>query len=96
MKVKWNEKTIEIRLQRDIFGKLFQSSYRSSAKDVENLFKYPLAPVRLGLGNSDGTIRKICKSNLYDTAMYDLVTVDKTFLPGTRRYEYVLPRSRKI
>ena len=25
LKVKWNEKTIEIKLQRDIFGKLFQS-----------------------------------------------------------------------
>ena len=24
LKVKWNEKTIEIRLQRDIFGKPFQ------------------------------------------------------------------------
>ena len=31
LKVKWNEKTIEIRLQRDIFGKLFQSSYRNNA-----------------------------------------------------------------
>ena len=31
LKVKWNEKTIEIRLPRDIFGKLFQSSYRNNA-----------------------------------------------------------------
>ena len=30
LKVKWNEKAIETRLQRDIFGKLFQSSYRSN------------------------------------------------------------------
>ena len=31
LKVKWNEKTIEIRLQRDIYAKLFQSSYRNNA-----------------------------------------------------------------
>ena len=31
LKVKWNENTIEIRLQRDIFGKYFQSSYRNNA-----------------------------------------------------------------
>ena len=31
VKVKWKENTIEIRLQRDIFGKLFQSSYRNNA-----------------------------------------------------------------
>ena len=31
LKVKWSEKTIEIRFQRDIFGKIFQSSYRNNA-----------------------------------------------------------------
>ena len=31
LKVKWNKKAIEIRLQRDVFGKFFQSSYRNSA-----------------------------------------------------------------
>ena len=74
-KVKRNVKTTEIRLQGDILSKLVQSSYR-------NLLKYLLAPVCLALGNSDGTIRKTCKSKLYDTAIYDLVTVDKTNLPG--------------
>ena len=44
--------------------------------------KYPLASVCLAVGNSDGTIRKTCKSELCDTAMSDLVTVDKTNLPG--------------
>ena len=64
-KVKRNEKTTEIRLQRDILGKLVQSSYRNNAYvDVENLLKYPLAPVYLALGNFDGTIRKTCKSKL--------------------------------
>ena len=87
LKVKWNENTIKIRLQRDIFGKHFQSSYRNNAQHVENLFKCPLSPVCLDLRSSDGTIRKTCNSNLYDTAMYDLVTVSKIYLPGTRRYE---------
>ena len=36
----------------------------------------------MALGNSDGRIRKTCKLNLYGTAMYDLVTADKTYLPG--------------
>ena len=81
-KVKWNEKTTEIRLQRDILGKLVQSSYRSDAYvDVENLSKYPVALVCLALGNSDGTISKTCKSMLSDTAISDLITVDKTNLP---------------
>ena len=44
--------------------------------------KFSLAPVCLALGNSDGRIRKTCKLNLYGTAMYDLVTADKTYLPG--------------
>ena len=70
-------------MQRDIFGKLVQSSYRNNAYiDVENLLKYPLAPVCLALGNSDGTIRKTCKLKLDNTAMSDLVIVDKTDLPG--------------
>ena len=31
LKIKQNEKTIEIRLQRDKFGKLFQSSNKNNA-----------------------------------------------------------------
>ena len=51
-------------------------------KMQKSLLKYLLAPVCLALGNSNRTIRKACKSNLYDTAVYDLVTVNKTYLPG--------------
>ena len=51
-------------------------------KSVENLLKYPLAPVCLALGYSDGAIRETRNLNLQDTAMYDLVTVDKTNLRG--------------
>ena len=49
---------------------------------MQKILKYPLASVCLSLGNSDGTVRKTCKSKLYDTAMYVLVTVAKTYLPG--------------
>ena len=67
----------------DILGKLAQSSYSNNAYvDVENLLKYPFAPVCLALGNSDRAIRKTCKSKLYNTAMSYLETVDKTNLPG--------------
>ena len=78
-KNKRNERTIKIQLQRDLLGKLFQSSNRNNAyADVENLLIHPLAPACLVLGNSDGTIRKICKQKLHDTAS---VTVDKAKLP---------------
>ena len=72
------KKLTEIRLQRDILGKLVQSSYRNNAYvDVENPLKYPVSPVCLALGNFDGTISKTWKSMLSDTAISDLVTVDK-------------------
>ena len=67
----------------DILGKLVQSSYRNNASlDVENLLKFLVAPVCLALGNFNGAISKTCKSMLSDTAMSDLVTVDKTNFPG--------------
>ena len=76
----------DIRLQRDILGKLDQSPFRNKALvDVENLLKYPLALVCLALGNSDGTTRSTCKLRLYDTATSYLLTVDKTDLPGHDR-----------
>ena len=72
-KVKWNGKTTKIRLHRDIV------SYRNNAYvDVQNLFEI----FCLALGNSDGTTRKTCKQMLSDTAMSELVTVDKTNLCG--------------
>ena len=79
-KAKWNLKTPEILLQRDILGKLVPYSYRNNAYiDVENFLKFLVAPACLVL---DGTISKTCKSMLFDTTMSDLVTVDKTNLPG--------------
>ena len=66
-------------MQRDILGKLVESSYGNNAYvDVENLFEISC----LALGNSDRTTRKTCKSMLSDTEMSDLVTVDKTNLCG--------------
>ena len=80
-KVKQNEKTTEVRLQRDLLGKLFKTFYRNNAYvDVENILKYPLAPVCLALTNSEGTIRKTWNLNLHDTSIYNLVSVDKTNL----------------
>ena len=71
-KIKWNTKNTVV-----------QFYFRNNAHvDVENLLKYPLEPVYLALGNSHGTMRKKCKSKLYHTEMYNLVTVDKSNLPG--------------
>ena len=71
-KDKQTEMTTEIRFQRDLLGELVQSSDVNNAHaNVENLLKYALAPAYLALGNSDGTIRKTCKSKLCDNAMYD-------------------------
>ena len=79
--LKLNGLTTEIRLQRDILRKLVQYSHRNNAYvDVENLLEYPVVSVCLALGNSDGTISKTCKSMLSNTAISDLVTVDKTNL----------------
>ena len=83
-KVKQNEKTTEVRLQRDLLGKLFKTFYRNNAYvDVENILKYSLAPVCLALANSDGTMRKTWNLNLHDTSIYDLVSADKTNLLDT-------------
>ena len=74
-KVKRNVKTTEIRLQRDTVGKRVQSSYRNNAcVHVQYLLKYPLTPVCLALVNSDGTVRKTCKSKLHDPAMLTKLT----------------------
>ena len=69
-------------MQRDILGKLVQASHRNNAYvDVENPLKYPVSPVCLAFGNFDWTISKTWKSMLSDTAISDLVTVDKINLP---------------
>lgn len=76
-----------------MLGKLVQSCRHNVYVDTENLLKYSLASVYLALGNSNGAVRKTCKSKLYNMSMYDLVTVDKANLPG-HGYKHVLPRSK--
>ena len=65
-----------------MLGKLVQSCRNNVYVDTKNLLKYLLASVYLALGNSNGAVRKTCKSKLYNMSMYDLVTVGKTNLPG--------------
>ena len=65
-----------------MLDKLVQSCRNNIYVDTKNLLKYLLASVYLALGNSNGAVRKTCKSKLYNMSMYDLVTVDKTNLPG--------------
>ena len=73
IKVQKKGQSKEIKIQRDIVGKIIRLSFdTNSCINVENLITYPLAPVILALSYLDGTIRKTCKSNLYEVAMHDL------------------------
>ena len=69
-------------MQRDILGKLIRSSFDTNSYiNVENL-TYPLGTVSLALSCLDGTIRKKCKSKLYEAAMYDLMIEEQNRLAG--------------
>ena len=70
-------------MQTDILGKSVRSSFDTNSYiNVENLLTYPLGPMSLALSCLDGTIRKTCKSKLYEAAMYDLLIVEQNKLPG--------------
>ena len=73
----------EIKMQRDILGKLIWSSFDTNSYiNVENLLTYPLGTVSLALSCLDGTIRKKCKSKLHEAAKYNLSIVEQNKLPG--------------
>ena len=71
----------EIKMKRDILRKLVRSSFDTNSHiNVETLLTYPLWPVSLALSCSDGTIRKKCKSKLYEATMYDLSILEQNKL----------------
>ena len=58
-KVSRNGNQKEIRIQRDISGKLVSLSKKhKSTIDIDAALSYPLAPVSLRLCNANGSIRK--------------------------------------
>ena len=72
----------EIRIQRDILGKLVSlSNKHKSPIDVDAALSYPLAPISLPLCNADGSIRKTNKSSLFKAAMCDLTILNTEDLP---------------
>lgn len=56
-------KVVEVRMQRDLFGRLLGISLENSI-DVAKILSYPLTPVLLSLCHIDGTICKTDKSAL--------------------------------
>ena len=75
-------KQAEVRIQRDILGRLVSlSSQHEAPLDIEAAMTYPLAPISLTLCNSDGSIRKANKSSLYQAAMTELSILSPEDLP---------------
>lgn len=58
-----NNKVQEVRLQRDLFGRMLAISKDQNA-NIEKILTYPLTPVSMALCNLDGTICKTEKSAL--------------------------------
>lgn len=62
-KVKINEKVQEIRLQRDLFGRMLGIAIKEKT-DVEKILTFPITPVPMSLCHLDGSICKTEKSAL--------------------------------
>lgn len=60
-KVKINGKVQEIRIQRDVFGRLLYASLENDI-DLEKALSYPNAPISFSLCHADGNICKTKKS----------------------------------
>ena len=62
-KIKSDGKFKEVKMERDLFGKILCLALEHEL-DMEELFKYPLTAVPLSLCHFDGTLRKTPKSKL--------------------------------
>lgn len=58
-----NGKLIEVKMQRDLFGKLLRISLESTL-NIDIVLSYPLTPIPLSLCHADGAICKTEKSVL--------------------------------
>lgn len=59
--VKINGKVREVKIQRDVFGRLLYASLQNKI-DIEKALSYPLAPIPFSLCHTNGTICKTPKS----------------------------------
>ena len=60
-----NNKTVELRLQRDLFGRLLFISLTQNT-DIIKVLEYPITPVPMSMCQMDGTICKTRKSILFE------------------------------
>ena len=82
-KITINHKVQEVRMQRDLFGRMLGISLEE-ATDVEKMFSFPMTPMPTSLCHLDGTICKTKKSAMMkflrnDSALptqIDVVIVD--------------------
>lgn len=62
--MKIQDKITEVRMERDLFGRMVAVCMTGEKADIEQLLTYPLTPVPLSLCNLDGTLCKTNKSAL--------------------------------
>ena len=81
--VRKGDKEKQIVADRDIFGMLMSTSYKTKAAvNLEALLVYPLANHPPALCVPGGAPRKFVKSKVYDAALNDLYLTDGKQLPG--------------
>lgn len=76
-KVTKDQKVIELKGTRDLFGRLLYLSTVHKV-DMEKVFSYPLTPVPLSLGHVDGSINKTDKAKLMHKLENTIQSVDPT------------------
>lgn len=62
-KIQIGRKVLEVRLQRDLFGRLLSLSLDAQI-DLEKMLRFPITPIPLSLCHIDGSINKTVKSVL--------------------------------
>lgn len=75
-KIKVSGKVQEVRMQRDLFGRLLGVALEINI-DIKKVLTYPLTPVPLSMCHIDGMICKTDKSTLLKCLENQLVTVDE-------------------
>ncbi|KAK5644894.1 hypothetical protein RI129_006194 [Pyrocoelia pectoralis] len=82
--IKVGHKVHEIRVQRDLFGRLLSLAMEDNI-DVEKTLSYPITSVPMSLCHADGTLHKTPKS-----AMVGVLTSNSTNDEVPRRYDAVI------
>ena len=73
--VKNNKKVVELKVTRDLFGRLVYLSITNNL-DIKKVFEFPLTSVPLSLAHVDGSLNKTDKSKLIQRIERDVVSTD--------------------